>query len=192
MFNNAIKKIAAAGLVFSLCVPCCFASAQKMPRNIFNQGNSEKNKTSSQSWGNFNPFLRAMQQAAQPAQPQPSALEQLWDIFYSYIMTNGYVISMGNGPIISVDDLARTVLTQFQDPVAAFLALSEVIVAKLAMPRELSLDLSRFAIHDIYSMNDEQYIDFLRRLLRRCGAPENELEICANALFEEYKSKYPN
>ena len=33
MFKNAVKKFAAVGLVFSLCVPCCFTSAQPGKNN---------------------------------------------------------------------------------------------------------------------------------------------------------------
>lgn len=91
MFNNAIKKFASVGLVFSLCVPCCFASAQKMPPNLFIPSNSGGNRTNQQNWGNFNPFLRAMQQATQLAQPQPSALERLWNEYdgREYITIHG-------------------------------------------------------------------------------------------------------
>ena len=54
MFKNAIKKIAAVGLVFSLCAPCCFASAQKMPPNLFIPSNSGGNRVNQQNLGRFN------------------------------------------------------------------------------------------------------------------------------------------
>lgn len=75
MFNNTVKKVVSIGLLFSLCAPCSFASAQNGSRNIPTR------------WS----YLSAMQQAAQPAQLQPSALERLWNEYYGreYIAIQG-------------------------------------------------------------------------------------------------------
>lgn len=184
MFKNAIKKFASVGLVFSLCVPCCFASAQKMPTNLFIPSNSGGNRTNRQNIGDFRPFFRAMQQVAQ--QRNLAAVEKLY---------NTPLRRIGNlcgYPIQSSRDLANVVIKLESDPIRAFFRLKEVFLKIIEATPEDVAELVAYAIHDIYMMDDEQYIDFLKRLLRRCDAPENELELRANALFEEYKSKYPN
>lgn len=85
MFNNTIKKFAAVGLVFSLCVPCCFASAQKMPPNLFIPSNSGGNRVNQQNLGRFNlsqilniDEIGSLSGNSDHPQHHPSALERLW------------------------------------------------------------------------------------------------------------------
>lgn len=77
MFNNAIKKFAAVGLVFSLCVPCCFASAQ--PPHCF------CHTINLIATPDINILPEAINELLQRnhanylAQHQPSALERFWN-----------------------------------------------------------------------------------------------------------------
>lgn len=86
MFKNAIKKIAAVGLVFSLCAPCCFASAQSFGGNGMNipMGSpaNQQNRAVDED------FLRRVLNIRIPAellnqqqQRQPTALERFWNEF---------------------------------------------------------------------------------------------------------------
>lgn len=96
MFNNAIKKFASVGLVFSLCAPCSFASAQSFGRN--GMGIPLKNSESQQNQTIDEEFSRIFLNIRIPAellnlqpQRQPSALERLWNEYYGreYITIHG-------------------------------------------------------------------------------------------------------
>ncbi len=184
MFKNAVKKVAAINLIFSLCVPFCFASAQKMPPNLFVPKNSGGNRTNRQNVRDFQPFLRAMQQAAQ--QRHFAAVEKLYNSPLQRI------VNLCGYPIQSSRDLAYVVITLERNPIEAFFRLKEVYKEIIKATPEDVAELVAYAIHDIYMMDDDQYKDFLGSLLRGFGASENVLAPCVNALFEEYKSKYPN
>lgn len=84
MFNNTVKKVVSIGLLFSLCAPCSFASAQSFGRNGMDI--PLKNSESQQNQTIDEEFLRMLQNIRIPAellnqqpQRQPSALERFWN-----------------------------------------------------------------------------------------------------------------
>ena len=85
MFKNAVKNIVSIGLLFSLCAPCSFASAQKMPPNLFVPKNSGGNRVNQQNLGRFNlsqilniDEIGSLSGNSDHPQHHPSALERLW------------------------------------------------------------------------------------------------------------------
>lgn len=86
MFNNTVKKVVSIGLLFSLCAPCCFASAQSFDGNGMNipMGSpaNQQNRAVDED------FLRRVLNIRIPAellnqqqQRQPTALERFWNEF---------------------------------------------------------------------------------------------------------------
>ena len=162
MFDNTVKNVVSIGLLFSLCAPCSFASAQKMPPNLFIPSNSGGNRTNRQNIGDFSPFLRAMQQATQLAQPQPSALERLWQSLSHHMRESlGVQTIILSGRIItSAEDLSNAIRVTVSEPVEAFNRLSELGV-KIRLPLDTIL---KEAIPEIYNLDNVTCDAFLKNL----------------------------
>ena len=175
MFDNTVKNVVSIGLLFSLCAPYSFASAQNGSRNIPTR------------WS----YLSAMQQA----QLQPSALEQLWQALLNSLQENFATSQMvlPNGcQLNSAVDLSLAVCAANSEPVTAARNLINICTSA-GVPFERAQDLVRYAIHDIYEMDDDAYRSFLSQYyMRFMRIPEYRLTEVVEIFFEEYKSKYPN
>lgn len=86
MFNNTVKKVVATGLLFSLCAPCCCASAQSFDGNGMNI--PMESPANQQNRAVDEDFLRRVLNIRIPAellnqqpQRQPTALERFWNEF---------------------------------------------------------------------------------------------------------------
>lgn len=186
MFKNAIKKIAAVGLVFLLCAPCCFASAQKMPPNLFIPKNSGGNRTNRQNIGDFRPFFRAMQQAAQMQsdrpQVQPSALEQFWN---EHLVARGIQrLRLFGTEINSANDLGEYIRGHYPMPVRAFRALLDLAIHYLGVQFP-NFKHTRDVIADIFKLNDTEANDVVSQVLLNSGLNEKGVKL----LMDDFAKK---
>lgn len=188
MFNNTVKNIVSIGLLFSLCAPCSFASAQKMPPNLFVPKNSGGNRTNRQNIGNFNPFLRAMQQAAQMQsdrpQVQPSALEQFWN---EHFVNRGlHTLRLYGFEIHSAEEFANYIRNLKQNPVQGFRWLMNFAQRFLEVPfNSKSLVSTRDIIADIYKLNEADSNNILLESIESAGIHQNR----AKAFFDKITKK---